>query len=187
MAGAASVGVGYFDDGPVTDQVVSRAVAAQQDLAVRTQALANRAPDLLARLGSLKGDIDLTTSPPAVSAAPAAPVAPKPAPAKPAPATPVAAKPVPAKPVPAKPVPAKPVPAKPVAAKPVPAKPVPAKPVAAQPKPVSATPPASAAPAPRYDPVDALDRLRALATMLDEGLIDRSEFDAKKAKILDRL
>ena len=167
MAGAASVGVGYFDDGPVTDQVVSRAVAAQQDLAVRTQALANRAPDLLARLGSLKGDIDLTTSPPAVSAAPAAPVAPKPAPAKPAPATPVAAKPVPAKPVPAKPVPAKPV--------------------AAQPKPVSATPPASTAPAPRYDPVDALDRLRALATMLDEGLIDRSEFDAKKAKILDRL
>ena len=182
MAGAASVGVGYFDDGPVTDQVVSRAVAAQQDLAVRTQALANRAPDLLARLGSLKGDIDLTTSPPAVSAAPAAPVAPKPAPAKPAPATPAAAKPVPAKPVPAKPVPAKPV-----AAKPVPAKPVPAKPVAAQPKPVSATPPASTAPAPRYDPVDALDRLRALATMLDEGLIDRSEFDAKKAKILDRL
>ena len=167
MAGAASVGVGYFDDGPVTDQVVSRAVAAQQDLAVRTQALANRAPDLLARLGSLKGDIDLTTSPPAVSAAPAAPVAPKPAPAKPAPATPAAAKPVPAKPVPAKPVPAKPV--------------------AAQPKPVSATPPASTAPAPRYDPVDALDRLRALATMLDEGLIDRSEFDAKKAKILDRL
>ncbi|MCB1003495.1 MAG: SHOCT domain-containing protein, partial [Acidimicrobiales bacterium] len=67
------------------------------------------------------------------------------------------------------------------------AKPVPAKPVAAQPKPVSATPPASTAPAPRYDPVDALDRLRALATMLDEGLIDRSEFDAKKAKILDRL
>ena len=177
MAGAASVGVGYFDDGPVTDQVVSRAVAAQQDLAVRTQALANRAPDLLARLGSLKGDIDLTTSPPAVSAAPAAPVAPKPAPAKPTPATPAAAKPVPAKPVPAKPV----------AAKPVPAKPVPAKPVAAQPKPVSATPPASAVPAPRYDPVDALDRLRALATMLDEGLIDRSEFDAKKAKILDRL
>ncbi len=186
MAGAASVGVGYFDDGPVTDQVVSRAVAAQQDLAVRTQALANRAPDLLARLGSLKGDIDLTTSPPAVSAAPATP-APAASPPKPAAAAPLAPKPAPAKPVPAKPVAAKPVPAKPVAAKPVAAKPVPAKQVAAQPKPAPAAPPASTTPAPRYDPVDALDRLRALATMLDEGLIDRSEFDAKKAKILDRL
>lgn len=184
MAGAASVGVGYFDDGPVTDQVVSRAVAAQQDLAVRTQALANRAPDLLARLGSLKGDIDLTSSPAVVaSAAPTTSPAPAAAPApKPMAPKPVAAKPVAAKPVAAKPVAAKPVAPKPVAARPVAAKPVAATPVAAKP-----TPAPAAEPAPRYDPVDALDRLRALATMLDEGLIDRSEFDAKKAKILDRL
>ncbi len=48
-------------------------------------------------------------------------------------------------------------------------------------------PAARSGPAPIAEVVDAIDRLRLLVRMLDEGLITRSEFDAKKADILSRI
>jgi hypothetical protein len=115
----AAVSVGYFDDGPATHQVVSRAVAASQDLAVRTQALATRAPDLIARIGDLKDDIEVVQ--PEVA----------PAPHRPEPAI---------------------------------------------------VPTADA-----IEPADAVTALRSLATLLEDGRIDRAGFEARKAELLGRV
>lgn len=158
--------IGYFDTSPKTPQIVSRARAAEEDFERRTQALAARASGILERLGGVKAAAGVPPQPVNQATEPDIEIVNQPA---------TASQP--------EPVPPKPVPPKPVASKPVPPKPVAPKPVVTV---TNSTPPRPE-PAPITEVVDAIDRLRVLVRMFDEGLISRAEFDAKKADVLSRI